>query len=522
MEDWKLYIERKENESFDQIKTKICVENDLNNIQSKCLQGHFFRFPLIKVIDQNWNTRLGVSARIECRDYPCPSVQKLLNNVNIFFIIDHTIEDFRASYVISQIEQNYRQFVKQFGVCFYPRLENSGYKISLGQTENTKSNYSTVVDFITSGFSPFNMQQPGDDCFDVLNSIVKNENFDPKQTNIVFLLTKTSPNALTDELAKKIGNNLAEKNCNLIVFNYSSGSNLNESLLRIFRWAQDKSNQILQREFYPLNRMEFRQNNSQFTLDNSIFFSKVSSISAGTNTANVIREFLYKSYVDLESYIASRVASICNTFQSPENSKQERELTTYDSALIATVCKDVHTVNITALFDGFSALKHYNNYDKDHSLWKNEILMTQDELIKLHGIIESILTGSINSSERSKLICKLWMDLFNAFVGEKLNEKNILTKTPVAILNEIIGSDVEYTIDDIKRFTLNEIYSDIYELKDEYPDYIDKLKLCKASLGEILSDTHFQFDLDENIIINGKKITPSGIKYYWIPISNLP
>ena len=229
---------------------KLCeFDGKINEIkQSKILTGrplpgNKFRFPLIRIENLPDNIFItGVTGRFEndnkTREMLCNSLRANKLQIAVYFILDNSIDRNRLTYVIGQIQQDYIEFQKKFGVCFFPRPQLGQYKISIDESglPDGLGNYQFVRDYIQNYSPDKTYESKNDNVLGTLKSVLNNERFDARQTNIIVIVNNHRINIPDTGLAilrRDIQDKIVEKNCYLLAFDYKSDNNLVQQIQEI-------------------------------------------------------------------------------------------------------------------------------------------------------------------------------------------------------------------------------------------------------------------------------------------------
>jgi hypothetical protein len=500
-----------------------------NILTGRPLPGNKFRFPLIRMENLPDNMFItGVTGRFandsKTRSQLCDALRANKSQIAIYFILDNSIDRNRLTYVIGQIQQGFTEFHKQFGVCFFPRLQIGQYKIPIGEQApgNSHGNYQYVRDFIRNYSSAPPFEITHDNVLNTIISVLKNEPFDARQTNIL-VVVNNHPIAIPDtglaSIRREIQDKIVEKNCYLLVFDYKSDNNLVQQI-------QEISTEAAQQYASKLNciskEVNFKRTEIGYELENGGLLSIIEQADSSQLAAVQMQSFLQKGYVKIVSTINNAIQQICTNISQQGNPADHNE-DPFQKALKAIPGMEGRIEYIRALEEGFSAIKIALPADEhQQDIWKANVLMTKPELEALATLLDKMLVLSNNSSF-SKSVYDLWIALFNRFVGDNLLPAELLPMTPQVIMGKILGEAYGYNLTEpIKRFTLERILANDQEVQKYFDGYRDKLTSCKNNIREILTTGRLKFSLAEDAVNANQAAVTKGIYYYWVPMDMLP
>jgi len=512
----KRYVERQ--------RQRLCVmsNTDVGGISSiitqPYLNGAKFRFPLIEVKDNN-TFMLGSTGRYEDNDIligaeTCDNLKKNKQDINVFFLLDHTIRDTRSTYALHQIDIQFKTFEKEYGVCFFPRTEIGEYKISLGENKRGKTNYETVRDFIRD-YKPTNTPVEDDNSLATLDNILQNEKFDNQKTNIIVILNNSPYSQVSEKITHRIEQNLVKKNCYVILFNYLNNDDLTDQVRKIIINAATSFNSMYKETARPA----FINKGASEVLENAGLLAALATRNPTINTASQIENYFLSEYEDIVKTVELAIQIICKNSSSAVSNVRE-DIFTQSLRGIAKGNITVSTVH--ALVKGYSSLKVKGCQNE---MWKAEILMTDTEMSYMKSLLDAFSNVGNNPWDQAKKICELWKDLCNRFVGDQIDPNALMDMYPEQVLTKLIGNTFGYSNSNaLKRFTLRKIESNDPDVQRYFAGYIDHVKRCSARINKIVADGSLRFDLDEKGT-NSKEATANNknqIYYYWIPIDLLP
>ncbi|HNY01793.1 MAG TPA: hypothetical protein PKG48_04360, partial [Bacteroidales bacterium] len=492
------------------------------------LPGNKFRFPLIRMDNLPENTFItGVTGRFENenknRALLCDALKSHKSQVAVYFILDHTVDRNRLAYIIGQIEQEYTGLQKNFGVCFYPRLQLGRYRISLGENgyRQEKNNYAYARDFIRDFATDPRLEIRSDDALNTLKYVLTNESFDTRQVNILVIinnhgLTVSDPGL--SGLRRNIRDLMIEKNCYLLAFDYRGDNELVRQLQEI---SVDAGIQYARRLDLPYRNIEFEQTGSGYELQNAGLLAIIGESDTSRLDAAQMQLFLKNGYDKIVNTISNAILQICQDVQ-------KRPAGNHHEDPFLTALKDIPGVEgevqyIRALEEGYASIRYrLSTTDAEQEIWKANVLMTKPELEAFGSLLDKVSVKS-NNSTFSRSVYDLWTSLFNRFVGDNLPLSEILPMTPQTIMNRIIGASCGYALSDpLKRFSLEKILSNDQQVQSYFEDYRGKLSDCRDRIKEMLSTGRLKFNLDDDATRGNRTLSQKGICYYWVPMEILP
>jgi hypothetical protein len=493
------------------------------------LPGNKFRFPLIRMENLPENMFItGVTGRFEndskTRKLLCEDLRANKSQIVVYFILDHTIDRNRLTYVIGQIQQEFTDFKKRFGVCFFPRLQLGQYKISIGEKGSLTANndYQKVRDYIRNYTPEQTYEVKGDNVLKTLKYVLGNERFDSRQTNIIVMVNNhpiTVPDTSIASLRQDIQNKIVENNCYLLAFDYQSDNNLVQQIQEISLAA---GQQYARRLNISAKEVSFRRTEIGYELENACFLSIIEQADSARLAAVQMQAFLQNGYTEIVSTLNGAIQQICSNEKQPATQGNRHE-DPFQRALKEIPGMEGKVQYIRALEEGYSSMKY--KYPQDISsrdIWKANVLMTKPELEALGSLLDKMLVLSNNSSF-SKSLYDLWIALFNRFVGDNLLPSELMPMTPQVIMNKILGESYGYAVTDpIKRYPLERILANDQDIQKYFDDYKIKLTFSKNSIKEILTTERMRFSLDEDAVSVNQTLVKKGIYYYWVPMDILP
>ncbi len=515
---------------------KLCAFNsNINAIRKdkiltgRPLPGNKFRFPLIRTENLPANMFItGVTGRFENEDKSrsllCEALKENKSQVAVYFILDNSIDRNRLTYVISQIEQEFTDFHKKFGVCFFPRQQIGQYKISLDEkgSLNNRNNYQYVRDFIRDYIPDKKYETGNDNVLTTLKYVLDNENFDARQANIIVMVnnhTLRVPDPGLANLRQDIQEKIVEKNCYLLAFDYKNDNNLVQQIQEL---SVSAGKHYAEQLHISSENIAYKRTDIGYELENAAILSVIEQSDSSQLAAMQMQSFLKTGYVKIVNTLQSAIQQICMNARQPGGIGSNNE-DPFQRALKDIPGIDGRVQYIRALEEGYSSMKFdLPGSNNNHDIWVANVLMTKPELEALGSMLDKMLVQSNNSSF-SKSLYDFWLALFNRFVGDNLQPDDLLPMTPQVIMNKILGENYGYALTDpIKRYPLGRILANDQNIQKHFEDYKIKLTSCKNNIKEILATGSLRFSLDEDATDANQAPGKKGIYYYWVPMSILP
>ena len=493
------------------------------------LPGNKFRFPLIRMENLPENMFItGVTGRFEndskTRTTLCDALRANKSQVAIYFILDNSIDRNRLTYVIGQIQQEFADLQKRFGVCFFPRLQLGQFKVSIDEKGSPASqgNYQFVRDFIRN-YSPDKTREVGgDNVLRTLKYTLDNENFDSRQTNII-VLVNNHPVSVPDTglalLRRNIQDKIVENNCYLLAFDYKGDNNLVQQIQEI---SISAAKQYAGRLNIGSKYIAYKRTDIGYELENAGILSIIEQADSGQLAAAQMQSFLQTGYAKIINTLNNAIRHICLKSTQPSDFSNQNE-DPFQRALREIPGMEGKVQYIRALEEGYSSMRYIlPNSTNPQDIWKSNVLMTKPELEALASLLDKMLVSS-NNSNFSKSLYDLWIALFNRFVGDNLLSSDLLPMTPQIIMNRILGETCGYGVTDpVKRYPLERILANDQEIQKYFEEYKIKLISCKTSIHEILTTGRLKFSLDEDAANANQALVKKRIFYYWVPMEILP
>ncbi len=515
---------------------KLCAFNGNTNdirkdkiLTGKPLPGNKFRFPLIRMDNLPENMFItGVTGRFENEDKSrsvlCEALKENKSQVAVYFILDNSIDRNRLTYVISQIQQEFTDFHKKFGVCFFPRQQIGQYKISMDErgSSNNRNNYQHVRDFIRD-YTPGNTYETGNDnVLTTLKYVLDNEKLDARHANII-VMVNNHPVRVPDpglvNLRHDIQEKIVEKNCYLLAFDYKNDNNLVQQIQEL---SLSAGKQYAEKLHVSSKNITYKRTELGYEMENAAILSVIQQSDSGQLAAMQMQTFLQNGYVKIVNTLQRAIQQICMNNRQPTGVGSTNE-DPFQRALKDLPGIEGKVQYIRALEEGYSSMKFdLPGSNNNQDTWTANVLMTKPELEALGSMLDKMLVQSNNSSF-SKSLYDFWLALFNRFVGDNLQPDDLLPMTPQVIMNKILGENYGYTLTDpIKRYPLGRILANDQNIQKYFDDYKIKLNSCKNSIKEILATGSLRFSLDDDAADANQAPVKKGIYYYWVPMSILP
>ncbi|MCX6250537.1 MAG: hypothetical protein NTX61_07280 [Bacteroidetes bacterium] len=167
---------------------------------------------------------------------------------------------------------------------------------------------------------------------------------------------------------------------------------------------------------------------------------------------------------------------------------------------------------------GYTCLKWSED---QYPLWKAEALFSQDEILSIISAIENFLTSNNSNNDASRVV-NLWSNIFDKFVGGKLNYHAFLDFTPGQIMARLLGSTFEYETNDcIKKYTLRQILTNNQEVHECVKEYKFILAYHLNQLKDILFSKDLLFNVGERVYKNNN-YSMYAKDSFWVPLECLP
>ena len=518
------------------LQKKLCgFEGNLAKIREskiltgRPLPGNKFRFPMIRMENLPGNVFItGVTGRFENdikkRSALCQALKENKSQVAIYFVLDNSIDRNRLSYVIGQIQQDYTDFRKKFGVCFFPRPQLGQFKLSIGEKGpvSGQGNYQHVRDFVLNYRHEKRFEAKSDHVLNTLKFVLENESFDSRQTNII-VMVNNHPLAVPDTglagMRRDIQDKIVEKNCYLLAFDYTGDNNLVQQIQEISVAA---GRQYAERLNMSSKGIVYVKTDIGYEMKNAGLLSVIERADSGQLAAVQMQSFLQKGYAGIISTLSSALQQICEQ-GNPLAGEGGRHEDPFRRALREIPGMDGNVQYIRALEEGYSSMKfELPSGDYHQDIWKANVLMTKPELEALGSLLDKMLVQTTNSSF-SKAVYDLWIALFNRFVGDNLSTAELLPLTPRVIMNRILGEACGYAVDDpVKRYPLERILANDQEIQSFYDGYKIKLTSSGNRIREILATGSLRFSLAEDAEGTNQGTSKKGVYYYWVPMDMLP
>jgi len=496
-------------------------------LTGKPLPGYKFRFPYIDM-DRNSDDifLIGVAGRRVNQALTdktkCEELNRNKRKINIFFILDNSVDQNKLLYALGQIEQGYEKFSdKKYGVCFYPRTTMGKYKTALGETDSKSngSNYDYMRNFIIN-YKPDKSIIQGDNYLKTLKNVLENQDFVSNKTNIIFIINNGKvSNTEFDKLKGEVQTKLVEKNCFIIAYDYSADDGFKNQIEEIMVNA----NNVFSEKFgiNPIPKASFKQDVGIETI-NSCLLAVMARKKENLSGALQMDRVLGSAYEKIISTVDNFINLQCGGEQSNTGNKVNRE-DPFVRGQLSIMNKNSKVQYIRLLEKGYSPRK-YNlpGSEGKFDIWRTDILFTKEELQYIASALDK-LTINQNNSDFSKALYDLYVSLFNRFVGDEIAQDQLRERTPSQIMSDIIGGTFGYDVSEpIKRYTLGRILSNDQQMQTMYDNYKTTLIQSKAKIQNILTKNELVFCLDCDDQGGEKKSADKRIEYYWVPIDALP
>lgn len=493
------------------------------------LPGNKFRFPLVSKENLPANIFMtGVTGRFEnysrSRQALCENLRTHRSQVSVYLVLDRSVDRNRLVYAIGQIQQEYKDFTKNYGVCFFPRTRIGQYKVSLepaGKGQNAAS-YTRTRDFVNDYPSGSTYDQEGDHVLKTLDFVLKNESFDPAQTNIIILVNNRNipiPDAGLPDLRHSISENMVSKNCYLLAFDYRGDNNLVQQLQEISLAA---ARQYAKNLHLDDTQPGFHRTEVGYEMTRSALLAVIEQADPQKLAAAEMQSFLLNGYRRILHTLDEAITKICQG-EGQAGSAGDAHEDPFQRALRELPGDGGTATVIRALEVGYASTRYdlpSGNYGGD--IWKTNVLMTRPELEALASMMDRMVVNTPNSNF-SKAVSDLWIALFNRFVGDNLAPEELLPLTPQDILNRILGDSYGYGLNDpVKRFTLERIRSNDQEVQKYFDAYRERLTESNAAIRELLASGRLRFSLADDYSVAGQGAAGNGTWYYWVPMDLLP
>jgi hypothetical protein len=491
--------------------SKLCLspkKPDFSLFEVEYLPGIKFRFPLIKAKTENIFF-LGCAGRYDegkmVIEEKCRKLEENKKKLNISLIIDQELKITKAVNFLEKIDSKGKEFTKQYSVCMFPRPDFGEPRQAIN------SSYSITRDKIKAYTPGTNLLQ-GDNCLNTLDFILNKENeLDPLETNVFILLNMSNvpQNSETSELYKRLKNNIESKNCYIIVFDYLETSNLIPQLKDLMLKA---GNSYAYKHGISA-KPSFSFQNNIYTLGNSGILAVMMAGKANSEVVSQVESFVPVAFEDILNTVEDAIAFNCS---KNTGTSQKRE--SPFSKVISDFQQESVILSVRAMQEGYSLLRFKDDRNCSHDMWKAEVLMTRTELTRLIDVMEKYAKVSVNKQEQANNIAGLWRELANRFVGDNIDEKDLLDRTPKELLQAMVGGYFGYSEKGVlKNYTLRQILNrdqDAVVYFDQYSTDVNK----RFKELKLMRDNNFlEF---KNIKDGGEE--KSNISYFWVPIDKLP
>lgn len=517
----------------DTLLAKLCGYDVKKAKESKILTGrplpgYKFRFPLIDVDRKSDQIFLmGVAGRMDIKtsnnDALCKELKLNKRKINIYFILDNSIDRNKLLFPLGQIQQGFSEFEKTYGVCFYPSTPVKN-RIDLGEKDKqtNSSNFEYTRDFIIA-YKPEN-PITGDNYLKALKRILNNQKFESNKTNILVIINNGKvSNSEFSEIKDEIQTKLAEKNCFIVAYDYSRDESFKNQVQEIMMNA---NNQFAKEHVLDPKRTVFEDDNGielMYTYLLAVMARKKENVS-GAAQMDKLLERASKTIIDI---VDQTISLLCNESKDEKQQNQtgvkvKRE-DPFVKGLLAIANKDSKVEYVRYLEQGWGILRYKNqSAEGKEPVWKADVLFTREELQYIATALDKLDINQ-NNSDFSKKLYDLYVSLFNRFVGEDISEERLRENTPQQIMNDIIGSSFGYnTTDKMKLQPLGRILSNDQQMQGLYESFKKTLQQNKNRIAEIIKSPELVFCLDEVDCVKGAKLSGKNIYYYWVPIEVLP
>jgi hypothetical protein len=310
----------------------------------------------------------------------------------------------------------------------------------------------------------------------------------------------------TDEVYKRLIDNIYKKHCYLVAFDYKENSGLLQQLQDIMLAAAGRyASQFNYRE-----KPKFVEFNSGQYLHSPVL-AMTAQRNPTLNTPLQVEKFLNDSHEKMLTAIDNYVTDYCSN-----STKAIRNEDTFTQTLREIAGADITIASVRALEEGYSMVNTKILGGK-HDMWKPEVLMTEGELDKLNDVLLGFSSVSANNtSEQADKIVDLWAELANKYVGDDIQEKDIIDLTPSQVLDQIVKSPYHISEEKVvlKTYTLRQIKSRDENAKKHFDEYIKYVNNCAVKLKDIKNKRLLEFKNSED--------KESNISYFWIPLDILP
>lgn len=494
-------------------------------LTGKPLPGYKFRFPLIEIdrneIDRKTDEvfKMGVAGRMVINavnnDALCEELSRNKRKINIYFILDNSIDKNKLLFPLGQIEQGYKEFDKSYGVCFYPSTPMK-YRIDLGEWDKQSNtpNYEFARDFIIK-YKPEN-PNPGDNYLRSLKRILANQKFESNKTNILIIINnqKVSNSEFT-ELKAEIQVKLVEKNCFVIAYDYSRDENFKNQIQEIMVNA---NNLFAKKQGLVSEISSFEEDNGieiMYSYLLAIIARKKENVSGVALMDKLLASASNKIIGTVDNFISLQ----CSGKEQSQTGVNVHQEDPFVKGQLAITVKNSKVQSIRFLEKGYGIMRYRNmSATGKEPVWKADVLFHRGELQTIATMLDELDINQ-NNSDFSKKLYELYVKLFNRFVGEDIPIEQLRELTPAQIMNKIIGDSFDYnTTDQIKLLPLGRIESNDQQMQGMYTSFKLSLQEHKKRIAQIIASNDLMFCLD----CNSEKKTSDNIYYYWVPIDVLP
>ncbi len=508
----------------DTLLQKLCDKTNWKNtklLTEKPLPGHKFRFPLIKLEKGGDDIfHVGIAGResraSSSKDYNCDDIKQFKSKLNIFFVSDNAIEKNRLSFALGLINQDYKQFDKSYGACFYPMTFAKNW-IDLGDKgpNQREPNYTTVRNFLKNYIQDKNVVKGQDNYLHALKSMLGKQNFNKNQTNIIVILNSRTPSQ--DDFASMhelIETKLMENNCFLIAIDFSANGTFKDQIKLI---SKNVNKLLAQKNKFATVNADFEEMEGMEVLY-SYTLAAISQKKPGESAADVTDKLITSSGQRIINTVDNLINLLCSNEQSSTGVKVNME-DPFVQAQVgnANSWTSNKVQSVRYLQEGYIPRK----FRKEHpDLWKADVLFTADELRDISHSLSKLFDDNKTSSEKSEALYDLFTELFDRFVGEDIPEARLRELTPTQIMSDIIGEAFGYNVDasksPLKGYTLSRIKSNDRTIERDVRNYWDNLIKCHDRIKQVLAGREeLKFSIDEGCKEN-------CVYYYWIPMDMLP